>query len=1115
MKRTPKPILTILACMLCMTCGAWVVVDSVVTTASTCPNNGSLAIYARSSDSSLLYSIIDGPITIPTQSNNTFNSLPPGVYQLLITNFSNDTALKFATVYGNYQYPAFTAQTVNPTCSNGANGQLTATTQAGQEPYVWSFTNHELGTTTSQSSPVFNNLDSGTYTIQLTDACHNTTTHSVTLQSNNTGMYVSGYPQTIIYGCYNTRLIFNINQIDNSPLLAPLTITISTRNGTVTRTANLNGNTISENVGGISYGDTVNMIIKNTCGDSVAFTHYIVDFSFYPNIVIAPNQCTYQTISSGAGIANNTVLMMPVHYTLRDSVSHNIVESNTVSNISSFGFSPHPGNRFYILNVTDSCGATYTTSFFWPAPAAQPQPSVVQSNFALHCLDSTAGIVINCQNFLSSPTLRLLGGPEFINSSKPGYTYHDYLGYHQAIQPFYNQFYIHNLTVGTYLYEVRDNCGVLIRDSFTITSAMLGDDNYSIQYIKGCPGENKLICRFYTNADSSGFSHATGNYTVRNIHTGNVAANSGLFYYDSFGNPSYSDTTAHLDAGTYEVSISYNSAFGPPTTYHPNLVYDCWTIVDTIVIPPYHRPQIQQAIKLACHGNSFIELHADSASGIAPYTYEIIAGPQTMPAQTTNTFTLNTTGTYLARITDACGTANTTSFSVDTASFPPISKYGSSCTGGTTLLTYQSSPYLTYLWKKPNGTTYIGDTLILSPTTIADTGTYTVTKIVSVNGCVDSFTAYYNLQQNTIHYVYDTICHGSGYTLGSRTYYNSGTYRDTLYTSGCDSIIQLNLQVLYQYDTVQQTLCPQQIFTLNGKNYSNSGVYYDTIIGAGCDTILVIDLHYNSYSYGSQLVTNCPGNTYMFNGRPYNQSGIYRDTLTTTGCDSIDILYLDVPEIVHEVYYDTICSGETYPFGAHYYSYSGIYNDTIPDRLCYKTRELNLYVAEPPIGDTAEQTYTVQFYDSVTLNTCIPGLTYRWNYGECSGCSTVTFKPTEEYNYYCCQAINEFGCIATCHYTVMIEGIYGNVFVPNVFTPNADGNNDEFRLLGSNIRFHNMQVFNRWGEKIFDTDNQNNGWDGTYKGEPQPAGVYIYVVKYSPLYNAENRNINGSVTLLR
>jgi gliding motility-associated-like protein len=292
-------------------------------------------------------------------------------------------------------------------------------------------------------------------------------------------------------------------------------------------------------------------------------------------------------------------------------------------------------------------------------------------------------------------------------------------------------------------------------------------------------------------------------------------------------------------------------------------------------------------------------------------------------------------------------------------------------------------------------------------------------------------------------------------------------------------------------------------------------MYSDTLTGSGCDTILTIDLHINNYSYGSQFVTNCPGNTYTWNGRTYNQTGIYRDTLATTGCDSIDVLYLDVPEIIREVYYDTICTGESYTWGAHQYGDAGIYNDTVPFGLCYKTRELNLYVAEPAVGDTAEQSYTVQFYDSITLNACMPSLIYRWNYGDCLSCSTITVKPTEEYNYYRCEAINEYGCIATCYYTVMIEGIYGNVFVPNIFTPNSDGNNDEFKLYGKNIRFHNLQVFNRWGEKIFDTDNENNGWDGTYKGEPQPPGVYVYIVKYSPLYNAENRNIKGSVTLFR
>lgn len=1108
-------ILSILAAC-CSLCYAQIGIDSVIASPSTCANNGNLTIFAHSNNTPLLYSITDGPVTVPAQSSNTFNSLPPGVYQLLITNFGNDTAMRFAAVYGNYTYPEFTTAFNPPTCSSSADGRIVATPtpQTGCPPFTWILTNNQTGQVTTQASRVFTGLAHGSYTISLTDTCLNSTTQTVTIPNNNTGIESAMLSYYTIHDCYNTTITFNVRQLDNSPLLTPLTIRVSTKNGTYTSTPNLNGDQITETVTGAGFADTVNITVTNNCGDKHTYTHYITPFEFIPSVVTLPVNCNAQATTASVGIYGNTVIAIPLNYTLRDSATGAVVESGTVRDTRTISFASHIGNRAYTYTVTDSCGNSYSGHFFWPAVSIPP-PSVSYYTTAPHCLDSSATAIIAPHNFTGTPVMKILSGPTPIGSSKTGYSYTDNNIYNQPISLLGGAFSVYNLGAGTYQYEVRDNCGNYVRDSFTITPAMIGDDNYSLEYIKGCPGQNKLICNFFTRADTTALSMAMGNYTIQNLTTGNIAANQAYFYYNSTTVPLRTDTIRNLDAGTYLITIQYQSNFGGTQGHFPAQTHQCWLIMDTLIIPPYQRPRIQNAIRISCHGNSFVELQADSTYGIAPYTYEIIAGPQTVPAQSSNTFVLNTTGTYLARITDACGTANTTSFSVDTATFPPIGKFGSSCTGGTTLLTYQHSPYLTYRWRKPNGTIYTGDTLILSPTTLTDTGTYIVTKIVSVNGCIDSFTASYNLQQNAMHYRFDTICHGSSYTFGGHTYYSTGIYTDTILTTGCDSIVLLNLQVLYQYDTIQRTLCPQQVFNLNGKNYSSAGLHYDTLTGTGCDTILVIDLHYNSYSYGSQLVTNCPGSNYVWNGRPYNQAGIYRDTLATTGCDSIDILYLDVPEILHEVYYDTICSGETYRFGAHNYGYTGVYNDTVPFARCYKTRELNLYVAEPPTGDTAEQNYTVQFYDSVTLTACIPGLTYRWSHGECPGCSTVTLKPTEEYNYYRCQAINEYGCIATCYYTVMIEGVYGNVFMPNAFTPNNDGNNDVFKLFGKNIRFHSLQVFNRLGEKVFDTENENNGWDGTYKGEPQPPGVYIYMVKYSPLYNAESRNIKGSVTLLR
>lgn len=90
--------------------------------------------------------------------------------------------------------------------------------------------------------------------------------------------------------------------------------------------------------------------------------------------------------------------------------------------------------------------------------------------------------------------------------------------------------------------------------------------------------------------------------------------------------------------------------------------------------------------------------------------------------------------------------------------------------------------------------------------------------------------------------------------------------------------------------------------------------------------------------------------------------------------------------------------------------------------------------------------------------------------------------------------------------------------MPNVFTPNGDGTNDYFfprQELTSSMAAFKMTVFNRWGEKVFETSSINGrGWDGRYNGKDQPQGVYIYQVQ-AVFLDGHKENLNGNVTLLR
>ena len=94
-------------------------------------------------------------------------------------------------------------------------------------------------------------------------------------------------------------------------------------------------------------------------------------------------------------------------------------------------------------------------------------------------------------------------------------------------------------------------------------------------------------------------------------------------------------------------------------------------------------------------------------------------------------------------------------------------------------------------------------------------------------------------------------------------------------------------------------------------------------------------------------------------------------------------------------------------------------------------------------------------------------------------------------------------------------GICNDIFIPNAFTPNNDGRNDVFTISSSpGFKDMSIQVFNRWGSLVHQSKGGNSGWDGTYKGAQQPAGVYIYAISYTDALG-EKKSMKGSLTLIR
>lgn len=87
-------------------------------------------------------------------------------------------------------------------------------------------------------------------------------------------------------------------------------------------------------------------------------------------------------------------------------------------------------------------------------------------------------------------------------------------------------------------------------------------------------------------------------------------------------------------------------------------------------------------------------------------------------------------------------------------------------------------------------------------------------------------------------------------------------------------------------------------------------------------------------------------------------------------------------------------------------------------------------------------------------------------------------------------------------------------YIPNTFTPNGDGMNDTFGIAGEGVLEFKMQIFNRWGQLIYESVNANDRWDGTFQGVKVPMGTYIYKVSAKgPTGQKQNKEGNVNVIL--
>lgn len=160
---------------------------------------------------------------------------------------------------------------------------------------------------------------------------------------------------------------------------------------------------------------------------------------------------------------------------------------------------------------------------------------------------------------------------------------------------------------------------------------------------------------------------------------------------------------------------------------------------------------------------------------------------------------------------------------------------------------------------------------------------------------------------------------------------------------------------------------------------------------------------------------------------------------------------------------------------------------------------------------------TVSPDDTINLglsDTLVAGgaVNYQWEPGNGSGTAFIV-SPAEETTYTVI-GTDSNGCTDTATVKISVDSkcVY---WLPNIFSPNGDAQNDELKIYGRGLEWIYLTVYDRWGNRVFESSDINTPWDGNYKGEVLNTGVYVYILKGKCLGSGEEFEQHGNVTLTK
>ncbi len=448
-----------------------------------------------------------------------------------------------------------------------------------------------------------------------------------------------------------------------------------------------------------------------------------------------------------------------------------------------------------------------------------------------------------------------------------------------------------------------------------------------------------------------------------------------------------------------------------------------------------------------------------------------------------------------------------------------------------------------------------GDSVVINEKVYKVAGSFSET-LVSSGGC-DSVLQITISEVSAKRQVIDeTICAGESFSFNGSTYTETTSFTDTLTTgSGCDSIVEFSLQVLTAYEEdIYANLCTGSTYTFDGETYNESGTYelvYNT--AGGCDSIIRLHISIMDEIRIEESTTICLGDSVLIGGKYYTENITVVDSATTvSGCDSIvvyEVIVVDDVTIVGDTV--QICEGESVEL-------IPVITGTPSSDITWSPAEgLSCQVCTNPVASPTESTtyllsttgclgtnievqYRVEIIPNPVLvlsqeegpngnheivlsaTTIDPSHIISWydHSGQniCTDCQSI-LRPNNEASY-TATAINSLGCevseeINTSNTFEDSNCDPGVIEASNAFTPNGDGHNDYFQIINTgDAEVLSVQVYNRWGEIVFEGSGSGDMWDGNTRGVAANPGVFIYLID-GICATGEKFVRAGNVTLIR